>query len=84
MCRIIDDLPAGTSKLIKTFAAASLYYNYSSTEKCFNIGKGSTDTHGLHGWDWQVCIIGTLFLRRYKSTINLFICNQNPRGLNLS
>ncbi|XP_017249555.1 uncharacterized protein LOC108220326 isoform X1 [Daucus carota subsp. sativus] len=55
MCRIIDDLPAGTSKLIKTFAAASLYYNYSSTEKCFNIGKGSTDTHGLHGWDWQAC-----------------------------
>ncbi|WOH02775.1 hypothetical protein DCAR_0522164 [Daucus carota subsp. sativus] len=54
-CKIIDDLPAGTSKLIKTFAAASLYYNYSSTEKCFNIGKGSTDTHGLHGWDWQAC-----------------------------
>lgn len=55
MCRIIDGLPAGTPKLIRTFAAASLYYNYSRTEKCFDIGSTSTDTHGLHGWDWQAC-----------------------------
>lgn len=55
MCKIIDGLPAGTTKLSRVFAGASLYYNYSQTEKCFNI-ENDTDAHGLHGWDWQVCI----------------------------
>ncbi|KAF8033787.1 hypothetical protein BT93_C0140 [Corymbia citriodora subsp. variegata] len=54
MCKIIDALPPGVTKLSKAFAAASLYYNYSQTEKCFNIEHGS-DAHGLHGWDWQAC-----------------------------
>ncbi|XP_010047139.2 lysosomal Pro-X carboxypeptidase [Eucalyptus grandis] len=54
MCKIIDALPPGETKLSKAFAAASLYYNYSQTEKCFNIEHGS-DAHGLHGWDWQAC-----------------------------
>lgn len=53
MCKIIDGLPTGTTKLNRVFAGASLYYNYSHTEKCFNIENG-TDAHGLHGWDWQV------------------------------
>lgn len=54
MCKIIDGLPKGASKLSKAFAAASLYYNYTQTEKCFNL-EGGTDSHGLHGWDWQAC-----------------------------
>ncbi|KAL6976310.1 lysosomal Pro-Xaa carboxypeptidase [Sarracenia purpurea var. burkii] len=56
MCKIIDGLSSpGATKLIKVFAAASLYYNYSQTEKCFDIENG-TDAQGLHGWDWQACI----------------------------
>ena len=55
MCKIIDGLPAENSKLSKAFAAASLYYNYSRTEKCFKLENG-TDAHGLHGWGWQVYI----------------------------
>lgn len=54
MCRIIDGLPQGASRLTKVFSAASLYYNYTGTESCFNIENG-TDPHGLHGWDWQAC-----------------------------
>ncbi|KAK1288777.1 putative serine protease EDA2 [Acorus calamus] len=54
MCRIIDGFPRGGSKLNKAFAAASLYYNYTSTKTCFNIGNES-DSHGLHVWDWQAC-----------------------------
>ena len=53
MCKIIDGFPSGASKIIRVFAAASLYYNYSRAEKCFKLEHGS-DTHGLHGWNWQV------------------------------
>lgn len=54
MCKIIDRFPPGATKLSRAFAAASLYYNYTHTEKCFNI-EHETDSHGLHGWDWQAC-----------------------------
>ncbi|XP_075092691.1 uncharacterized protein LOC107796017 isoform X2 [Nicotiana tabacum] len=54
MCRIIDGFPKGASKISRAFAAASLYYNYTQTEKCFNL-EGGNDAHGLHGWDWQAC-----------------------------
>lgn len=54
MCKIIDGYPPGATTLSKVFGAANLYYNYSRTEKCFNIEHG-TDAHGLHGWDWQAC-----------------------------
>ncbi|XP_019197968.1 PREDICTED: lysosomal Pro-X carboxypeptidase isoform X2 [Ipomoea nil] len=54
MCKIIDGFPAGASKISRAFAAASLYYNYSGTEKCFHI-EDESDDHGLHGWDWQAC-----------------------------
>ncbi|KAM7472948.1 hypothetical protein LguiA_011131 [Lonicera macranthoides] len=54
MCKIIDGFLPGATKLSRVFAAASLYYNYSQTEKCFNV-EYRTDTHGLHGWDWQAC-----------------------------
>lgn len=59
MCKIIDALPPEETKLSKAFAAASLYYNYSQTENCFNIEHGS-DSHGLHGWDWQVRVSSQL------------------------
>ncbi|XP_077238063.1 alpha/beta-Hydrolases superfamily protein [Tasmannia lanceolata] len=54
MCKIIDGFPQEANKLTKVFSAASLYYNYSSTEKCFDIENG-TSAHGLNGWDWQAC-----------------------------
>ena len=54
MCKIIDAFAPETSKLNKAFAAASLYYNYSHGEKCFNVENGP-DLHGLSGWNWQVC-----------------------------
>lgn len=54
MCKIIDEFPPGTNKLTKVFSAASLYYNYSSTQPCFDV-ENETDAHGLNGWDWQAC-----------------------------
>ncbi|KAK3010890.1 hypothetical protein RJ639_011615 [Escallonia herrerae] len=54
MCKIIDGFSPTATKLSRVFAAASLYYNYSQTEKCFNL-EGEADAHGLHGWDWQAC-----------------------------
>ncbi|KAA8522894.1 hypothetical protein F0562_009317 [Nyssa sinensis] len=54
MCKIIDEFSPGATKLSRVFAAASLYYNYLQTEKCFDLGNGE-DSHGLNGWDWQAC-----------------------------
>ncbi|KAH6827478.1 alpha/beta-Hydrolases superfamily protein [Perilla frutescens var. hirtella] len=54
MCKIIDGSSAQASKLSRVLAAASLYYNYSKSEKCFEL-EHPTDDHGLHGWDWQAC-----------------------------
>lgn len=56
MCKIIDGSSPGSTKLSRVFAAASLYYNYSQSEKCFHL-ENQTDEHGLHGWDWQVKIL---------------------------
>ncbi|XP_031478582.1 uncharacterized protein LOC116249587 [Nymphaea colorata] len=54
MCRIIDSYPPEADTLTKVFAAASLYFNYSGTEKCFEFEK-RRDPHGLSGWNWQAC-----------------------------
>ncbi|KAI4379340.1 hypothetical protein MLD38_005654 [Melastoma candidum] len=54
MCKIIDSYPARGTNLEKAFAAAALYYNYTRTEKCFNLEK-KADAHGLGGWNWQAC-----------------------------
>ena len=51
MCKIIDGLPAGVEKLWKTIAAAGLYYNFTGSEKCFQM-EHESDDHGLHGWNW--------------------------------
>lgn len=53
MCKIIDGFPHGASKVSRAFAAASLYYNYSGTEKCFEL-EHRKEAHGLNGWYWQV------------------------------
>ncbi|KAH7671870.1 Peptidase S28 protein [Dioscorea alata] len=52
MCRIIDGFPNGTSTLDKVFAAASVYYNSSGTEQCFDFASASLP---LNGWSWQAC-----------------------------
>ncbi|KAL6558228.1 hypothetical protein OROMI_018578 [Orobanche minor] len=54
MCKIIDKSSSEATKLSRVFAAASLYYNHSQAEKCFEI-ENETDDHGLHGWNWQAC-----------------------------
>ncbi|XP_051150124.1 uncharacterized protein LOC127264672 [Andrographis paniculata] len=54
MCKIIDGFPPGATKLSRAFAAASLYYNYSSSQKCFAL-ENPSDDHGLSGWNWQAC-----------------------------
>lgn len=53
MCKIIDGFPRGSSNLDRAFAAASLYYNYSGSKKCFEMEQ-QTDDHGLDGWQYQV------------------------------
>ena len=52
MCKTIDSFSARADIVQKVFAAASLYYNYTGTEPCFNIDKGG-DPLGP-GWKWQV------------------------------
>ncbi|VAI93033.1 unnamed protein product [Triticum turgidum subsp. durum] len=54
MCKIIDSFPAGADVVEKAFAAASLYYNYTGDQKCFQV-EGGDDPHGLSGWGWQAC-----------------------------
>ncbi|MQL96886.1 hypothetical protein Taro_029569 [Colocasia esculenta] len=54
MCKIIDRSPAGVDKLTKAIAAAGLYYNYTGSQTCFQIGN-EPDAHGLHGWNFQAC-----------------------------
>ncbi|XP_037462459.1 lysosomal Pro-X carboxypeptidase-like isoform X2 [Triticum dicoccoides] len=54
MCKIIDSFPAGADVIDKAFAAASLYYNYSGDQKCFEM-EGGDDPHDLDGWGWQAC-----------------------------
>lgn len=78
MCRIIDGFPAGEDILIKVFSAASLYYNYSNTNSCFDIENGS-DPHGLHGWDWQVETCRNLlsFTHFLNFTLGLHILSYN-------
>ena len=53
MCKIIDGHSPRATKLSRAVAAASLYYNYSKTEKCFKLEDEDND-HGLQGWNWQV------------------------------
>uniref|UniRef100_A0A0D9WSM2 Lysosomal Pro-X carboxypeptidase n=1 Tax=Leersia perrieri TaxID=77586 RepID=A0A0D9WSM2_9ORYZ len=54
MCKIIDGFPTGADIVDKAFAAASLYYNYTGDQTCFELEDGS-DPHGLNGWGWQAC-----------------------------
>ncbi|KAF0902847.1 hypothetical protein E2562_019156 [Oryza meyeriana var. granulata] len=54
MCKIIDGFPAGAGIVDKAFAAASLYYNYTGDQTCFELEDGG-DPHGLSGWGWQAC-----------------------------
>ncbi|XP_040381558.1 lysosomal Pro-X carboxypeptidase isoform X2 [Oryza brachyantha] len=54
MCKIIDGFPAGADIVDKAFAAASLYYNYTGDQTCFELEDGG-DPHGLSGWGWQAC-----------------------------
>uniref|UniRef100_A0A0E0E4E1 Lysosomal Pro-X carboxypeptidase n=1 Tax=Oryza meridionalis TaxID=40149 RepID=A0A0E0E4E1_9ORYZ len=54
MCKIIDGFPAGADIVDKAFAAASLYYNYTGDQTCFQLEDGE-DPHGLSGWGWQAC-----------------------------
>uniref|UniRef100_A0A0E0LE05 Lysosomal Pro-X carboxypeptidase n=1 Tax=Oryza punctata TaxID=4537 RepID=A0A0E0LE05_ORYPU len=54
MCKIIDGFPAGADIVDKAFAAASLYYNYTGDQTCFQLEDGG-DPHGLSGWGWQAC-----------------------------
>ncbi|GMY24993.1 lysosomal Pro-X carboxypeptidase isoform X2 [Fagus crenata] len=44
----VEIAPGGS----RSFTAASLYYNYSHTEKCFNL-ENQPDAHCVRGWNWQ-------------------------------
>lgn len=53
MCEAIDSSVTGKNTLEKLYDAASIYYNYSGTSKCFDLNDHS-DPHDLGGWQWQV------------------------------
>ncbi|XP_048538984.1 lysosomal Pro-X carboxypeptidase-like [Triticum urartu] len=55
MCKIIDSFPAGADVIDKAFTAASMYYNYTGDQKCFQVEGGDDDPHGFKGWGWQAC-----------------------------
>ncbi|KAL8160355.1 hypothetical protein V2J09_001892 [Rumex salicifolius] len=53
VCRNIDAATDGHSILEKIFAGASVFYNYTGTVNCFEVGD---DPHGMtSGWNWQAC-----------------------------
>lgn len=54
MCEAIDSSVTGKNTLEKLYDAASIYYNYSGTSKCFDLNDHS-DPHDLGGWQWQAC-----------------------------
>ncbi|XP_024187517.1 lysosomal Pro-X carboxypeptidase isoform X5 [Rosa chinensis] len=54
MCKAIDDPTTGNDTFAKLYGAATVYYNYSGTAKCFDLNDKS-DPHDLGGWDWQAC-----------------------------
>ncbi|GAY33020.1 alpha/beta-Hydrolases superfamily protein [Citrus sinensis] len=54
MCKAIDDPKTGNDVFAKLYGAASVYYNYSGTAKCFDL-NGDSDPHGLSEWGWQAC-----------------------------
>lgn len=56
MCKAIDDPKTGNDVFAKLYGAASVYYNYSGTAKCFDL-NGDSDPHGLSEWGWQVSVI---------------------------
>ncbi|KAK1263822.1 putative serine protease EDA2 [Acorus gramineus] len=51
MCKAIDDQ---NDMFAGLYGAASVYYNYSGTAKCFDIVDDS-DPHGMDEWQWQAC-----------------------------
>lgn len=54
MCRAIDDPTVGNDTFAKLYGAANIYYNYTGSEKCFDLDDDS-DPHGLAEWTWQAC-----------------------------
>ena len=57
-----NDFEIVFKKLWKSIAAAGLYYNFTGSEKCFQM-EHESDDHGLHGWNWQVvCLFLWLYL----------------------
>lgn len=60
MCKAIDDPALGNDTFAKLYHAASIYYNYTGSSKCFDLNDNS-DPHGLAEWNWQVPHILALF-----------------------
>jgi lysosomal Pro-X carboxypeptidase len=55
MCEAIDSISmAGNESLTKMYAVANIFYNYTGTLTCFDIGNDSDDSVDQGGWDWQV------------------------------
>ncbi|KAI3830453.1 hypothetical protein MKX03_018143 [Papaver bracteatum] len=52
VCKKIDDHPHKAGVLERIFSGVSIYYNYTGTVDCFDLGD---DPHGMSGWDWQAC-----------------------------
>lgn len=67
MCEAIDSSVTGKNTLEKLYDAASIYYNYSGTSKCFDLNDHS-DPHDLGGWQWQVLSLLIPQLFNFNST----------------
>lgn len=54
ICEAIDDSSTENETFTKLYAAANIFYNYSGSLTCFDLGSDDSDPVNHAGWDWQV------------------------------
>lgn len=54
-CRPISTPLNGDNLIIGTAKAMNVFYNYTGSTSCFDIGSGDIPNLGISGWDYQSC-----------------------------
>jgi len=56
MCtRLPDSSLTGKILLKSLFKAVTVYFNYTGSAKCLDVGTEASTSLGDRGWDFQVC-----------------------------